>query len=365
MIPFTKKKKDFNNVILDKARISSDVITDVLIAEIFKTAQPHEILKEISNITYNHEKIPAHLPAFVHEYFAVVSVMPDWASNHKINLATTFFEQHSESYMLCLLMLSLPYCYAAGEDAEVLRMSARINQDTKKRLAETGQFVVDVLSANAFSKVGKAIRSIQKVRIMHAVVRYYISRNTSDNGFNGIPINQEAMCGTNLAFSYIIILGLRKLYIDVSLQENAILHTWSVIGFMLGIEPDYLVFNIKSAQELESLIRKRHFKKTTAGIELSATLIKTAIEFFPDQKPDQYLYPLMRYLLGEPIAELLEVPRGNKNANIIDILKMKNTVENVFNFNKSSMLKQTKNQILIQTGGKPTNFTSEAIKIKT
>ena len=103
--------------------------------------------------------------------------------------------------MLLLGFLSLPYCYAAANGAEVLVRSERIVNEPEKRLSETAQFVFDVMAKDAFEPHGQGLSTILKIRLMHAAVRWYIEQSDNWNKkLLGVPVNQEDMAGTNLSF---------------------------------------------------------------------------------------------------------------------------------------------------------------------
>ena len=108
---------------------------------------------------------------------------------------------------------------------KVLYLTARLDTDARRRVMETGQFLIDVLTVGGLDdEHGKGRRTIQRVRLMHAAVRHLImARN--DQGAPpvcgnepplwhkdwGTPINQEDLARTRLAFSYIVADSLPRL----------------------------------------------------------------------------------------------------------------------------------------------------------
>jgi len=351
-----------NDIFLNQKRKVADAVADQVANRIFGEANAREILATIATISKNGNSLPETLPEYLKEYFTCTSILPDWASNRHLKMSANFFSSHTQPIMMCLMMLSLPYCYAAGADAEVLLLSQRIGNDTRKRLTETGQFVFDVMDNDAFEPAGCGIRSIQKVRLMHAVVRFHLQKNGLWNNENGFAINQEAMAGTNLAFSLMILRGLQRQNISNSAdQEDAYIHRWNVIGYLLGVNEDLLYDSIKETALLEELIRKRHFKKSKAGLELTAALVNTAKEFFPDQPVDQFLFPIMSHLLGKQVSDILEIPYSEQKSNIVSLLKLKNTFEQVFNIQSGSVKLAMKRQLQTENEGKKADFLSPHI----
>ncbi|NJO02593.1 MAG: DUF2236 domain-containing protein [Bacteroidia bacterium] len=114
-----------------------------------------------------------------------------------------FFQKYAPHLLAMLGYLSLPYCYAAANGAQVLQLSQRIRQDTKKRLLETSQFVLDVMEPGAFGPEGLGLVSALKVRLIHAAIRFHVLRSPKWDMAWGLPVNQEDMGGTNGAFSWI------------------------------------------------------------------------------------------------------------------------------------------------------------------
>ncbi|MBC7450612.1 MAG: DUF2236 domain-containing protein [Cytophagales bacterium] len=351
---------------LDIMRSVADPIADNIASGIFSSSDPKKLLADIAGIQFNYDIVSAErFPEYIVDYFNSTASFPDWLSERKILQSSVFFEQHGQSIMLCLMALSLPYCYAAGEDAEVLLLSQRIQNDTRKRLAETGQFVYDVMDKEAFKPSGRGIRSIQKVRLMHAVVRHQIKAYGKWDK-TSLPINQESMAGTNLAFSLIILRGLNKLYIEVSADEEAAyLHRWNVIGYLMGVSEELLPEGIEESIVLEKLIRQRHFKESIAGKTLTKALTDVATDFFPDRKPDDLLFPLMHHLLGTEIADYIGIPKGNTKTKIVEILKFKNTLEGIFQIHSNTVTLKMKQQLMNETNNRKADFNAAETSVDT
>ena len=220
-----------------------------------------------------------------------------------------FFNEHASDIMLLLGMLSLPYCYAAANGAEVLVRSKRILDEPEKRLLETAEFVFNVSARNAFEKKGKALPEILKVRLMHAAARWY-AKNASDWNTEtlGEPVNQEDMAGTNLAFSLIVIRGLKKLGKSISSAEAYdYINYWNQIGRLLGLDEKLLPESNKAAYVLERNIRERQFSRSEAGIQLTRSLLMYFESATQDSPMKGLSKAMVEYLLGDLVSDLLEV----------------------------------------------------------
>lgn len=252
-----------------------------------------------------------------HFFWSLYKKLPDWADAELIKTGQNFFHRHVEEIMLLLGFLSLPYCYAAANGAKVLCRSRRIMTDTRRRLAETARFVLSVHQANAFDCSGailpQPLRQIVAVRLMHAVVRYHLSRSSKWNVQAwGLPVNQEDMAGTNLAFSFITLQGLRKIGLPVEWKEaHGFLHLWNLVGYFLGIFPQWLPTDMRAAACLEKTIAQRQFRSSPEGRALAKALIDS-ISSHPQRwsfmQVPGFVPSLMRFLLGEHISNLLNLP---------------------------------------------------------
>lgn len=220
-----------------------------------------------------------------------------------------FFDENASDIMLLLGLLSLPYCYAAANGAEVLIQSKRILEDPEKRLLETAEFVFNVTAKDAFAEEGKAIPEILKVRLMHAAARWYAKQSGYWSVEElGEPVNQEDMSGTNLAFSLIVIRGLKKLGKSINGEEAFdYINYWNQIGLLLGLNPELLPLSNKEAYVLERNIRERQFKPSKSGRALTKSLLKYFEEATIDSPIKGQSNAFVSFLLGENVSEILGV----------------------------------------------------------
>lgn len=320
----------FSNDFLDKCRTETDALADEVIDKLFKHPNGYQLLGEIQSLVYNADLLPPHLPDFIHHYFESTNMIPEWQNVSLLHESALFYKIQKQNIQLSLFALSLPYCYAAGKDATVLLASQRLRNDAQKRLIETGQFVEDVMATNAFEPEGKGIKAIQKVRLIHAVVRYHLTKQGKWEEQNGKPINQESMAGTNLAFSLIILRGLRKLYVSVSdKQEQAYLHRWNIIGSMLGVNEKLLPQKFQESIALEKAIRIRHFAKTQAGVELTQSLLTAGEGFLGAKQVQEFMLPLMKHLLGAEVFSMLGLHTNIPEQSVTRLFKLKTIADGI------------------------------------
>ncbi len=319
--------QNLSNNFLDEMRQVKDSLADEAIEALFKSKRSEKFREILKKDWKNGESAPQRMPKKLNEFLEESAKLPEWADAKTMQLGQNLFSEYEGDIMGLLGSLSLPYCYAAADGARVLQISERIRKDTQKRLAETGQFVLDVLEPNAFTPEGKGIRSIQKVRLIHAAVRYHIKKHGHWDAKWGMPVNQEDMAGTNLAFSFIVLRGLRKVGRVVHPESAmAYQHLWNVIGHMLGLREEMIPQTLKQAYQLTEAIEKRHMRSSEAGQELTQALLKSYEEQIPVKLPNGYLNAYMRYLLGDKIADILALPPSNWTDNLVKLQKFSNTL---------------------------------------
>ncbi|WP_051295943.1 oxygenase MpaB family protein [Eisenibacter elegans] len=297
-------------------RQEGDAAADAVVQEMFaNTAHTAQYMRQLHSIKTNQDLTKAGLSPFLQEYFSQHQQLPPWADTQAMNRASVFFDKHTQPVLLLLGLLSLPYCYAAALGAKVLCYTERIRSQTYQRLGETAQFVVDVTAPQGFGEQGSAWASILKVRLMHATVRHHLLRHkTWDSSHWGVPVNQEDMAGTNLAFSWLVLRGLRHSGWQVSSQEALdYLHLWNVIGYGLGISEDLLPNNAKAAFWLSKRIGQRHFRPSEEGQSLTKALLQSLAQSGQDNPvfarlPQGFWVSYMRDLLGAEIADMLDIP---------------------------------------------------------
>ena len=177
---------------------------------------------------------------------------------------------------------------------------------------------------------GKGIRSIQKVRLMHAAVRYHVQKSGQWNNDWGLPINQEDMLGTNLAFSFVILRGLRQIGCSLYFEEaRAFMHLWNVIGAMLGIREELLPADEKDAMGMANYIMSLRFRPSEAGRELTKALLGCLEAVPPYSTVKGFATTYMRYLVGDEVANILGLPPSNWSKTLITGIRAANAVRSM------------------------------------
>jgi len=165
---------------------------------------------------------------------------------------------------------------------------------------ETSRFVMNVLSENSFGDEGSGIVTIQKVRLLHASIRYYLKKHSWDSPTLGEPINQQDMLGTLMSFSALVIEGLEMLNINWNNEEkDAYIHCWNIAGHILGVKPDFLPHNYEEAISLGNLIFDDQKGYSKEGQEMAEALVSFIHYILPGNLLDGMAENMICFLLGE------------------------------------------------------------------
>lgn len=227
-----------------------------------------------------------HTVKALQDYLAEGAVLPEWTDPAKVARAEKLFMDHGPLSCTLLFCTSLPECYVLPDLAEVLHIAGQLEAHTEHRIRQTAAMVFPVMMRGGLlSPEGSGVAQVLKVRLIHATIRHLILRghpgsvngampplNTHtpqpnlyaalmSHGWNtdtqGLPCNQVELAYTLLTFSYSFLQGMRRLGLPLSPQdEEAYLHTWNVMGHVLGIRRDLMVHTVAEAQALFERIRQ-------------------------------------------------------------------------------------------------------------
>jgi len=279
---------------LKEMSLKTDPLADDLIKNIIKNKGFGELRMLFKTLNDNDDKAgSASTNTAVVNYFNAELTLPIWADQDKIALAEQMFLKNGPEISLLLNFKALPLCYTSKGGAKILALSGRMTEqgdNTEKltrRLMETAQMVINVMSPGGFDPKGKGIITIKKVRLYHAAIRSFIlNQQANKEGWDveqfGAPINQEELAGTQMAFSALTIKGLEQLGCDLTVEEkDAYIHCWNIVGHFLGIDPQLYPENYEEGFSLGLAILKRNCGSSADGKLLTKSLIDFSANFIP------------------------------------------------------------------------------------
>src|SRR6201993_1811693 len=294
-MPGANGSSKWTDALLDSMRDKGDDLADKPVGDVLERGGVDAVNAIMHTLVRNAQPVPEELPAEIRAYLANSQPLPEWADMDKIRRGQQLYETWGVLITLCLFCASLPASYAAAKGVKVLYLTAQLDTDTRRRVMETGQFLMDVLTVGGLDdEHGKGRRTIQRVRLMHGAVRHLIIERSKrgDSPVRGkpplwhpdwgTPINQEDLAGTREAFSYIVADSLPKLGVRLPDEDvDAYLHLWNVIGHLMGIDDELLVDGVDDAKALVDAIKRRQFRSSPEGIDMTKALLRLMDELTP------------------------------------------------------------------------------------
>jgi ER-bound oxygenase mpaB/B'/Rubber oxygenase, catalytic domain len=295
--------------------------------------------------------------------------LPVWADRAKLWAGQEFFRRSGLDIGGALFAASLPMSYTAARGARVLTTTAALVSDARRRLAETGQMLLDTMASDDASKppLGRDTRAYQAargVRLFHGAVRRMIRTDPVvnwDEETLGAPISQEDLVGTLAAFTVAVIAALDEMGVTCTVQDrDAYLHLWLVTGHLLGIDYDLLFSDGHRPEErpadeqpltyadmqlIARVIFARNASTSPGGQRLMGALLDVTERSMP-----AFLTSLpramTRRLIGNQYANMLGVPRAGATRLLVAAIRPFNTMmspyvrKNVFGVMSSSVTRR-------------------------
>jgi hypothetical protein len=284
--------------------------------------------------------------------------LPDWVDKDQLKRGQEVFMAYCPAAGLSLYYRSLVAGFSIPKIAAVVRSTAYLTPPSRpdqvlQRLLDTGELTLSCVSLgiDALLPGGIGWRTALCVRVLHAKVRSALLRRNGEKRWDtdefGIPINQEDLAATLLAFSVNVIYGIE--FVSGSRMSDGekadYLALWRYIGWLLGVEtssckrttaqpslielppldpcapPPAFVRNpmLKANSILQSVIFHllhpdeksievaHHLLKITDKKPPSHTLSRIPESFYVD---DLFYFRSLqcRRFIGNPLADALELP---------------------------------------------------------
>ncbi len=298
-----------------------DPIADDAVRAIFESPDLPDAQHFMASMVDNDE-LPEVVPRVLRAYLDETKP-PTTYDDRQVELGAEVFASHGPEIVLILGFYSLPASYAAAKGVQVLHRTGFLNERPNRRLVETVQFVIDVMTPGGLGSDGFGIRSAQKVRLMHAAIRYLILHDER-NPWNpewGTPINQEDLAGTLATFTWIVLDGLEKLRVELTdAQKQAYLDRWRLVARVVGVVPELIPATVDEARELTETIQRRQIAPSPEGKAMTQALLDLMRERIPGELLDGTCDAMLRHFLPEQVADDLGVRRSRLGDAAVDTL---------------------------------------------
>ena len=302
--------------------------------------------------------VPRPIADALRDYVAAAHALPDWADRAMIARAEEIFFDQGVLSCTLLFCASLPECYVVPDLAEVLHTTGQLEQRTDYRIRSTAAMIFPVMMRGGLTELaGGGVAQVLKVRLIHAMVRNLILRNSPQQALatlergvaadarvpalagatgsrkmqvalfahgwdpaRGLPCNQEEQAYTLLTFGYVYLRGLRTLGVGLDAHdERAVLHAWNVVGHLAGIRRELMAFSMEEAEALFARMQARG-RAATAQPDprpgLAGALFRNLAGVIPWRVAKPFPMLLSRRLIGSRAAADLAidgaVPLGSR-----------------------------------------------------
>lgn len=229
-----------------------------------------------------------------------MSTVPAWVDWPTIARGQRFLQHALPLASTSLFFVSLLGGYSSGAIVKVLVATGYLSHPRRafRRLLETFSFVCGVgLDVTPGSD---GWRRCAQVRVIHAAVRRRLPKVA---GHRGVAVNQEDLCVTLLAFSYLVVYGVERLGCRVDSDDReAYIHLWRYVGYLLGVDDRYnpcLSFST-ARTHLESIVV--HIVQPD---DHSRQLVDCLLRIYPGSHAPE----IFRYLVQDDLADDLHVPK--------------------------------------------------------
>ena len=289
-----------------------DPVAERVVAELVAEDRLGEVNRLLREWRSNDQHLPEDLPAALREFLEQARrAVPDWADQTRLRRVREFFEDDGIHIGAALALGSMALAYAVPLGAKMMSLTHRLRYP-ERRMANTAQFVFDLMRPDPFGPNSQFVVSAVKVRLIHATIRHHLRASDAwDEETDKVPASQEHLLIVWLALSVQVIDFLGRLRVAVTEQEaEDYLHTWRVAGTYLGIKAEAMPDTIAQARHVLADALARGGGPSREGAELTRHLLDLYADAVPGRLFDGIVPAYLRHLIGKDIANWLEVPNS-------------------------------------------------------
>jgi len=242
----------------------------------------------------------------------------------RIRTAQQFFEDNGVAIISALFYKALPEAYLGRRGVQVLDLTGELFSDFRRRIAETGRFLLNVLTP-ALSPNGDATSldpgqpgaiAVRRVRLIHAAIRRLIPRDEWQARLRELgdpdaePINQVDLLATLTTFTTMTFEALELLGTQVGdAHKDAYHYLWRAVGEHLGIQPRNIPATPEEMAALTRHVREQLQGPTEQGERMAKALVQELT--YPLPRALHLVTPFtIRYLIGDDMADSLGIEQG-------------------------------------------------------
>lgn len=177
-------------------------------------------------------------PEPLRDFFAIYGRQPNWVDEALLARGVEVCQMTGAVGAWVMRDGALMGGYQSPDFNRVLVMTGALEKGSSKRLAETSHWWLACTEQGGVSRFGEGFKSTLRVRMIHAMVRRHVAERADwDLIDDGVPINQLDMAATQLAFSIVLLQGVRTLGYPMSAEDGrAVIHLMRYVGWLMGVE---------------------------------------------------------------------------------------------------------------------------------
>lgn len=263
---------------LNEGLFTGDVQMDKVMDWVMKNPRRNRKLFETA-LYQGLDKLEENEPILT-EFFNYISTPPTWLEPEKLSISVKFTHSLGDNSSFILRDGALMVGYQFPGFNQPLIMTGALKQYAGKRLAETQKWWLDINQENSFARFNTGFTSTIYVRFIHSLVRFQLNKSKDwDHEFWGTPISQFDQATTNLAFSSLLLLGVRALGIFPSkIEADAVLHFWKYTGWLMGVDEKWLIDKESEGWKLLQWMNYAHPQVDDSSRALAVSLSKEPFE---------------------------------------------------------------------------------------
>lgn len=263
---------------LNESMFKGDVPMDLLMTWVMTNPRQHRKYFETA-LYQGLDQLPHDIPELT-AFFKHVETPPPWFDGSKIECALQFTHRLGTNSTFILRDVALMTGYQYPGFNQPLILTGALNKYAGKRLAETHKWWLDINQKNSFERFNSGFTSTIFVRFIHSLIRYQLNKSKDwDTEIWGTPINQYDQAMTNIAFSGVLLLGVRAIGIFPNKQEvDAIMHFWKYTGWLMGVDEQWLINKESEGWKLLQWMNYAHPKVDQSSKALAVSLSKEPFE---------------------------------------------------------------------------------------
>ncbi|EPQ3192417.1 oxygenase MpaB family protein, partial [Acinetobacter baumannii] len=282
---------------------------------VMQNPKDHRIIFE-KILFQSRDELSELIPTELENFFNYIEQKPEWLDQRQIDEAVKFTYRLGINNGFILRDLSLMAGYLYPGFNQPLILTGALKKEAGTRLAETTKWWVDITEPQGLSRLSAGFTSTIYVRFIHALVRRQLKKSDRwDSEVWGVPLNQFDLAMTNLAFSSVVLLGIRALGIWPTKQEaKSFLHFWRYVGWLMGIDEKWLIQSEPEGWRLLYWMQFAHPRSDHSSIELGLSLSKE-----PFERKYLHLRSLQQKLAYRQHLELTQFFIGKKRMKLLGL----------------------------------------------